>query len=62
MRWHQIISDLVAAGFTQAQIAARIGCTQQNVSAIQRGLQIELSFTRGKALMELHRCVMARRA
>lgn len=57
-RWAQLISAVLAAGFTQAQIAARIGCSQQNVSALERGIQQELSFKRGRALLTLHAAVV----
>ena len=48
----KVIKDLNAAGWTQADIAAWVGCGQTNISAILRGR--EPKYGLGSRLVALH--------
>lgn len=55
MNWSQLITDLQNHGFTQPQIAARVGCGQTTVSELLRGNTTEPRYSLGQALIQLHR-------
>jgi hypothetical protein len=55
MQWNLIIADLRAAGFSQAQIAEKCGCTQSTVSELATIPGREPRYLLGVALMQLHK-------
>lgn len=54
MDWKKLVSDLTAAGVTQAQIAELCGVAQSTVSDLQRGATKSPSFELGNKLIALH--------
>lgn len=53
-QWQKLISDLKEVGLTQTLIAAKIGCSQNYISNLERGLcGKRLSYDLGKKLEEL---------
>jgi hypothetical protein len=55
MNWKHIIQQLLDKGFTQKQIAQRIGCNQSYVSELFNGLAGKsLSWALGDALIRFH--------
>jgi predicted transcriptional regulator len=61
MDWKQLITDLLATGMTQAEIARKIGVTQSAISHVlnQKG-QKGFKFEPGQKLVNLHRRTMAK--
>lgn len=55
MNWTAIISELQAAGLSQAQVGIRIGKSQAWVSAAAAGKYEDLKWQDGEALRSLHR-------
>lgn len=55
MNWKTLISDLIASGLTQAQIAERVGCSQATVSELMNGKTETPNFALGTALVALHK-------
>ena len=52
--WKKIISDLISAGMTEAQIAAHVQYTQPSVHRLKTGAMKEPSYSKGRALIALH--------
>lgn len=53
--WEKIISDLIASGLTQREIASRVGISQAHVSDLSLGRRGKrIGFEVGKALSDLH--------
>jgi transcriptional regulator with XRE-family HTH domain len=55
MNWTKIISEIVDAGITQAQIAERCGISQPYVSDLMAGKSANPGYALGVALEELHK-------
>ena len=58
MDFRQIIADLRRAGMTQAEIAKRVGASQQYICDLEagnRGKRIEFAFSLGQGLHDLHK-------
>ena len=55
MNWPQLITDLQEQGFTQPQIAARVGCAQATVSELLRGKTSDPRYSLGVSLKALHK-------
>lgn len=55
MDWKKIVSEIMASGLTQAQIASEIGITQASVSAIARGQTTRPYYDVGVGLLRLNR-------
>jgi len=55
MDWKLIITELVASGSTQVQIAAVCGCSQATISELLRGLIKQPSYPIGEALLSMHK-------
>lgn len=49
-----IIDALLAAGFSQVELAERTGIPQSTISRISRGLQSDVGYSRGKKLEQLY--------
>jgi predicted transcriptional regulator len=63
MNWTKLISDLLAADMTQAEIAKRIGVTQSAISQVlHQKTQQGFRFEPGRKLVALHRKVMAKQS
>jgi hypothetical protein len=54
MNWKTIISELQAAGMSQAAIGAAIGKSQGWVSAVYAGVYSDVRWCDGEALRQLH--------
>lgn len=44
------ISDLIAAGWSEARIAKAVGCSQATINRIKRGKQKNVGYTTGTAI------------
>jgi len=55
MNWKNLLSDLIASGMTQVQIAAKAGCTQASISDIANGKTLQPSYSIGAVLVALHK-------
>jgi transcriptional regulator with XRE-family HTH domain len=55
MNWKTLIEELEARGLTQTDIAEQSGCSQPYVSQLKSGVRKNPDFTRGQALVELHK-------
>ena len=55
MNWKSLISDLVASGLTQVQIAKKAGCTQASISDLANGHTENPAYSIGSALIALHK-------
>lgn len=55
MDWKVLIEELEAAGLTQTDIADQSGCSQPYVSQLKSGTRRNPDFTRGQALITLHK-------
>lgn len=67
MDWQKLLGELQAAGWTQQQIAERVGSSQAAISDLRSGETKNPSYALGTALVNLHkirarRLVMARTA
>ncbi|WP_180188254.1 hypothetical protein [Achromobacter insuavis] len=62
MEWNLLISDLLARGWTQTQIAAEFSKPQSWVSDIRRGRYRDLKWSDGDKLIRLHKQVTRRAA
>ena len=62
MNWKLIVSELLATGLTQQQLAELAGCSQNMISDLRLGKKGErLGYSIGKSLVDLHqeRCAPA---
>lgn len=57
MNWKLLISECIAAGMSQAEIAKQIGVTQSAISHVLKGSQKGFLYEPGKKLIDLHRRV-----
>lgn len=57
MDFQQLIADLNEAGWTQAKIAAQVGCGQPNIARLLKGAG-EPRYSIGCALVKLHQEVI----
>ena len=55
VNFQNIISDLQKAGFTQTEIAEKIGVKQSTVCSLAKGATKEPRFFAGDTLISLHR-------
>lgn len=55
MNWQKTISELLAAGLTQIEIAKSCGCAQSTISEILNDEKRVPSYPIGAALLELHK-------
>lgn len=55
MDWKKIITDIMAAGITQPQIAKQCGCSQATVSELATGATSQPRYSLGAALLVLHK-------
>lgn len=60
MNWQNIVSDILAAGYTQADIAIIAGVKQPSICDIATGKTKSPSWGVGDALIRLHRRVQRR--
>lgn len=61
MDWKSLISELEAAGKTQAVIADKAGCSQPYISQLKSGARKRPEFTVGQALVEMQKKLPKRR-
>jgi transcriptional regulator with XRE-family HTH domain len=61
MNWTQIIKDLLNQGFTQPQIAARVGCGQASISGLLLGKTTDPRYALGAAIKAMHAATVPRR-
>ena len=61
MELKAIIGELLAAGWTQARIAEKAGCSQPTISEIASGTTENPRFRIAAALIDLHRKECGRR-
>ena len=54
MNWQHLIQELIARGWTQKQLAARIGVVQSAISELGTGKTADPKFATGQALVLLH--------
>ncbi len=54
MDWSQLLADLKERGWTQQELAVRLGLSQSSVSALATGDTKNPAFKTGAALMEIH--------
>lgn len=54
MNWKSLIQELVARGWTQAQIAAEVGIKQSTIAGILAGAQKDMKWHNGERLRALH--------
>lgn len=54
MQWKNLLADLKSRGWTQVQIAARVGVSQSTISELSRGEVKDPSYGLGRALEDLH--------
>ncbi|HQU89222.1 MAG TPA: helix-turn-helix transcriptional regulator [Denitromonas sp.] len=54
MNWQTLFLDILAAGKTQAEIAARLGISQPTVSEYASGKLTTPSWPVGDALLKMH--------
>jgi transcriptional regulator with XRE-family HTH domain len=50
----QLIKDLLAAGLSEYQIAAQVGCSQPTINRIKRGTQSNIGARIADGLRALH--------
>ncbi|HEX8894427.1 MAG TPA: helix-turn-helix domain-containing protein [Terriglobales bacterium] len=67
MNWSKLITELLASGMTQAEIADRIGVTQSAINQVlhqgrQKRAQRGFKFEPGMKLVELHKSVVLDKA
>ena len=62
MSWQVVISDLVAAGMTQEEIAKDANCSQAFVSDLKNGNRKDCRYEIGAALVALHEKVLKQKA
>lgn len=55
MNWKNLITDLVASGMTQVQIAEKAGCRQASISDLYTGKTSQPSYAIGAALVAMHK-------
>lgn len=55
MDWKNVISDLVAEGFTQPELASLCKCSQTAISELATGKTSQPRFSTGAALLKLHK-------
>jgi len=55
MDWKKLISDLIATGMTQAEIAKRVQVTQPTICDIAAGRIKDVRWSNGERLRALHR-------
>lgn len=55
MNWKCLISELIASGMTQVQIAQKAGCTQASISDLATGRTENPAYSIGSALIALHK-------
>lgn len=61
MNWKNIVTELLATGLTQQQLADLAGCSQNMISDLYLGKKGErLGYSIGKSLVDLHqeRCLI----
>jgi transcriptional regulator with XRE-family HTH domain len=54
MDWKTLIDELVAAGLSQAKIAAECGTSQSHISGLYRGARKTPGWDLGNKLISLH--------
>ncbi|WP_018609461.1 transcriptional regulator [Uliginosibacterium gangwonense] len=54
MDWISLINDLIAAGMTQAAIAAEVGVKQPTINGLLSGAQKDMRWSNGERLLALH--------
>lgn len=62
MDWKLIITDLRAAGFTQADIGELVGRSQAWISAVENEKYGDLNWSDGEALRKLHMSITHKEA
>jgi IS30 family transposase len=55
-----MIEELEAIGFSEAEIAALVGCSQPTINRLKTGIHIDTKYTLGKAIEALHRKIRRR--
>ncbi len=56
MDWKTIITDIkTALGFTQVQIANKVGCSQVSISELENGVTKEPRYSVGRQLVAMHK-------
>jgi predicted transcriptional regulator len=56
MDWKTIITDIkTALGFTQVQIANKVGCSQVSISELENGVTKEPRYSVGRQLVSMHK-------
>lgn len=53
--WKEIISELVAAGLSEQQIADQVGVSQPTINRIKLGRRNRVEHETGEALRKLHK-------
>ncbi len=59
MDWKKMVSELSAAGYTQARIAQELGKAQSWVADVAKGRYADLKWSDGQKLIGLHALVRA---
>lgn len=55
MNWQQMVQDMLESGFTQVQLAEKLGCSQSVVSDLARGERgIRMSWDLGDTIIKAH--------
>jgi len=53
--WPKIISDLIAANYTEQSIADKVGVSQPTIHKLKTGIQVSPKHAVGELLLKLHR-------
>jgi transcriptional regulator with XRE-family HTH domain len=53
MNFQRLIKKLVSAGWTQAEIAKKVGCSQANIARLLKDKEAQPKYSVGAALVEL---------
>lgn len=54
MDWKKLLQEILAAGWSQAQIGAEIGVKQPTISGLLNGDQTDMRWSIGERLRQLH--------
>lgn len=54
MDWKKVVSDLMARGWRQVELAQLAGCKQATISELRSGAVKEPRYGVGRALMAIH--------
>jgi transcriptional regulator with XRE-family HTH domain len=53
--WPQIIEAIIASGYTEQQIADKVGLSQPTINRLKLGSRKRMEYRAGELLLKLHR-------